>query len=438
MSRKPARFGLLIVGLLVTAALGYRAVEDEASLGRAYRETIVHERAAGQALETLLDLRGSLYAYVAPGQGVPYWSNRSSQLLNELREHLVTLDQAASPLGASLEETIDAVDQLSAAERRTREHARRGELLLAGEVMFTEVRDLMGKSIEQIQTVRHTLVTSHDRRIAELRQEQALLAGGAVLLWLAIAGLLVTPVEAKPAKDPNAWRDELATVVKKPVAKDPEPERTRPVEPLAPLEPFEPLKLEPSVSLKAVRTVSEICSDLSTLSDTGALSGALERAAQVLEAGGVIVWIASNDGTSLAPVASYGFDEKLVSRIGRIPRESANLTALAFRENGARVSPATATAPAALAVSLCGPSGPVGVLSVELKSAVPADESRAALAAIFAAQLATLANPIPNAPATPREEAGNPGREHADLPPGGAATHGEAADRVVERKHAAL
>ena len=74
----------------------------------------------------------------------------------------------------------------------------------------------------------------------------------------------------------------------------------------------------------------------------------------------MIVWIASNDGNSLSPVASHGFDQKMVSRIGRIPRDSANLTAAAFRDNVPRVSAATATAPAALAVALCGPTGPVG------------------------------------------------------------------------------
>src|SRR5688572_31331162 len=77
MDRKPYRFGLLIIGLLVTAGLGFRAVEDETSLGRASREGAAHDRAAGQALEALLDLRASLHAYVAPGQGVPFWSRRS-------------------------------------------------------------------------------------------------------------------------------------------------------------------------------------------------------------------------------------------------------------------------------------------------------------------------------------------------------------------------
>src|SRR5687767_15735948 len=92
MFSKSVRFGLLIVGLLITAALTYRAVDDEASLGRAYREALTHGRAATQALDALLDLRASLHAYVAPGQGVAFWSRRAQQLLDSLRQHLVTLD----------------------------------------------------------------------------------------------------------------------------------------------------------------------------------------------------------------------------------------------------------------------------------------------------------------------------------------------------------
>jgi len=106
------------------------------------------------------------------------------------------------------------------------------------------------------------------------------------------------------------------------------------------------------------------------------------------------VWIASNDNSTLSPVATDGFDPKLVARIGKIARDSSNLTAAAFRDNAAKISPATATAPAALAVPMRTPTGAAGVLSVELKAGQPVDEQKVALSAIVAAQLATLAMPI--------------------------------------------
>ena len=405
MDQKPYRFGLLIIGLLVTTAVAYRVVEDETSLGRASREGVAHERAAGQALEALLDLRASLHAYVAPGQGVPFWSQRSEESIDRFREQVVALDAALAQRRGSLAETLDVVDQLAAAERRSREYARRGEALLAGDVVFTEVRDLVATSIEQVQAARNTLSVATAARISALRREQAMLAGGAIAAWAIIAFLLVTPTKPVAVKDPNEWRNNLAATIKKPIPKEPETAKLKPVvvEPPVPAVPVEPVPAMPSVPVVALLEVGEICADLSTLADTGALTGALDRAAKVLDAGGVIVWIASNDGNTLSPVASHGFDQKMVSRIGRIPRDSANLTAAAFRDNVSRVSAATATAPAALAVALCGPSGPVGVLSVELKAGIPADDARVALATIFAAQLATLAQPIaaPAAPVAP-------------------------------------
>ena len=399
MSRKPYRFGLLIIGLLVTAALGYRAAADESSLGHAYRDGVAHDRAADHALEALLNLRASLHAYVAPGQGVPFWSQRSQEMLNTLREQLGALDAAVTPHRASLSVALDAVDQLAAAERRTRDYARRGETLAAGTVVFTEARDLISASIDELQAARNTLNAATEARIAALRRDQAIMAGAAVAVWAIIALLLVTPTKPAAVKDPNEWRNDLAATIKKPIPKEPEAAKLKPVEPVAPVQPVEPRP--PSIPVTALQEVSEICADLSTLADTGALTGALDRAAKVLDAGGMIVWIASNDGSSLSPVASHGFDEKMVARIGRIPRDSANLTAAAYRENISRVSAATAAAPAALAVALCGPSGPLGVLSVELKSGVAADEARVALATIFAAQLATLAQPISDAPVAP-------------------------------------
>ena len=405
MDQKPYRFGLLIIGLLVTAGLGYRAVEDETALGRAYREGVAHDRAAGHALEALLDLRASLHAYVAPGQGVPFWSKRAQATLDSLREQLVVVDAALTPQRASVADTLDAVDKLAAAERRLREHARRGEALLAGDIVFTEVRDLLSESIEQVQTARNTLNAAANARASALRREQAMLASVVIGVWAIIASLLVTPTKPVAIKDPGEWRNDLAEKIKKPIPKEPETAKLKPVEPVAPAEPVAPPPAIPSVPVAALQEVGEICADLSTLADTGALTGALARAATVLDASGLIVWIASNDGNSLSPVASHGFDEKMVSRIGRIPRDSANLTAAAFRENVPRVSAATLTAPAALAVALCGPSGPVGVLSVELKSGVPADESRVALTTIFGAQLATLAQPITAATAAPVEPA---------------------------------
>jgi hypothetical protein len=234
--------------------------------------------------------------------------------------------------------------------------------------------------------------------MASIRSEQLMLAGGAILVWFIIA-LALLPSETKPeVTDPGQWRNELKETLKKPVAPP------APVIPVVAAPTLPPGPLAPVIEVAFVRQASEICSDLSALADPGALQGLLGRVSALLNATGLIVWVASNDASALSPVATFGFDPKLVTRIGKIPRDSANLTAAAFRDNAPRMSAATAATPAALAVPMIGPTGPSGVLSVELKAGQAVEESKVALASIVAAQLSTLAMPVPEIqPATETE-----------------------------------
>lgn len=371
-------------------------MEDERELAAARQQGAGIDLAAEEALTALRDGRASLYAYVAPGQGTGFWGPRVGTQLDTLRQRLVTLDAAVAKSGGSLAESLDGIDQLAAADKRARQYVDRGELLLAGDVLFTEVRDLLNTVTEQVVTARNTLHGRAEDNVAGLRQDQAALAAAATGLWVIVA-LLLVPGSVKPAvSKPSEWRQELAETLKK----------TGPVEQEVPSASAR----EGSVELRRdlpvaafgreggrvdLKVVAEICGDLSALTDAGALSGALARASAVIGAKGLIVWVASNDGASLSPVSTHGFDARIVERIGVIDRSSANLTAEALRENAPRVSAATATAGAALAVPMCGPTGPVGVLSAELLAGRDADESCVAVAAILAAQLATLTAPLP-------------------------------------------
>lgn len=397
MHGKPFRFGILIVGLLLTAGAGYQAVTNEQALGRARSESAASDAAIVRASELLLDIRASLHAYVAPGQGLPFWAKRAQENIDALRQSLVALDGMVAAYGGSLSESLDGIDQLTAAERRARTYVSRDEMQLAGDVIFTEVRDLLASATSQVDTMRADLKRRQDQKAASLRDEQVMLAGGALTVWIMIALLLLPTPAIVAVKDPNEWRSSLKETLQKPIPVSPEAlvAPDAPVAPVAPLAPLAPLApVAPAVQLHAL---AEICADLSALTDPGALQDALGRVSSLMNATGLIVWIASNDASTLSPVATQGFDPALVARIGKISRDSANLTAAAFRDNTPKVSLPTETAPAALAVAMCGPTGPAGVLSVELKPGQTVDEVTVALASIVAAQLATLAMPIPAA-----------------------------------------
>ena len=391
MYRRSVRIACLVIGLLATAGVAYRTLHDEDALNRERRAAAAAEAAISQTAELLLDVRASLHAYVAPGQGLPFWGKRAQESIDRLRQSLIDLDQLVPPSSGSLAESLSGVEQLAAAESRARTYVSRDEMQLAGDVIFTEVRDILAAATSQVQSVRDAVSREHERRAAAIRQEQVMLAGAALVVWIAIA-LFLIPTEPKPAmKDPGQWRSELKESLKKPIPVAPETPKVLEAPPPPPV-------IVPGIEINALREVSEICNDLSALSDPGALEGALARVSTILNATGLIVWIASNDNSTLSPVATHGFDPKLVARIGKIARDSSNLTAASFRDNAAKISPVTPTTPGALAVPMCSPTGAAGVLSVELKAGQPVDDTKVALAAIVAAQLSTLAMPIQQQP----------------------------------------
>ena len=102
-----------------------------------------------------------------------------------------TLDGIVAPPGGSLTESLDAVDQLTAAERRARTYVSRGEMQLAGDVIFTEVRDLLAAATDAsgIRPRRPDARARSARRRRSARS-RSMLAGGALAVWIAIALLL--------------------------------------------------------------------------------------------------------------------------------------------------------------------------------------------------------------------------------------------------------
>src|SRR6187402_2282998 len=117
MFRRTVRIACLLVGLMATAGLSYRVFQDEDTLTRERQTAAVAGDAASQTAELLLDLRASLYAYVAPGQGLPFWSKRAQDSIGSVQVKLQSLDDMLGRSGGSMQASLDAVDQVVAAEQ---------------------------------------------------------------------------------------------------------------------------------------------------------------------------------------------------------------------------------------------------------------------------------------------------------------------------------
>jgi hypothetical protein len=139
--------------------------------------------------------------------------------------------------------------------------------------------------------------------------------------------------------------------------------------------------------------VASLCVELARIVDTRALPSLLDRAAGLLDASGIILWIADPDGRELNPIFAQGYPEQLVNRLGTIPREAENATAAAFRTSLLQTVKADTISPGAIAAPLVTPTGCVGVMAAEVRHDAERQDLTLAAATIVAAQLATLVGP---------------------------------------------
>jgi hypothetical protein len=132
--------------------------------------------------------------------------------------------------------------------------------------------------------------------------------------------------------------------------------------------------------------------------DGSQLTALMSRAATVLEAKGLVLWVSESGGGVLRPTIAHGYSDKVLQRMGTLASDGDNVTSLAFRTRQPQVVRGSIDGQGAIAVPLVSGSGCVGVLAAEVQGAKPGD-ARFAIARIIAAQLSTLVAPSVSAEA---------------------------------------
>jgi hypothetical protein len=128
--------------------------------------------------------------------------------------------------------------------------------------------------------------------------------------------------------------------------------------------------------------------EIALLSDQGQLQHVLGRAAEILDARGVVIWMGA--GEELVAAAAHGYDPAVLQRIRPLARSADNVTAAAWRTGELRTLNADATGYGAIVAPLLNPVGCVGVLAAETRTGRDGDQATQAVATIIAAQLASV------------------------------------------------
>ena len=149
-----------------------------------------------------------------------------------------------------------------------------------------------------------------------------------------------------------------------------------------------PITAPDLVAMPDLAAAADLCTALSRIDSVRALPDMLARAAALLDASGVILWMGA--GEDLYAAASHGYDPRMISRLGAIPRHAENATAAAWRTGQLRTVPGDMMSNGAIVAPMFGPDGCIGVLAAEVRNAREEDAAARALTSIVAAQLATV------------------------------------------------
>ncbi|MGH9371890.1 MAG: GAF domain-containing protein [Vicinamibacterales bacterium] len=405
MKSRALRLTLLVLFVGVIAGAAYLVWKEERQVAAAAAAFQAFDDRARAVSRLVLDIKGAQAGYVAAGQGDDFWIARVDAFLESVRDQMPALrSQARSSLARNeIASAAAAVDDFEQMDRRARDYVRGGQRLLASDLVFSDGIERIDAALTGIDRARHGETAERDLATRQGRRMQMLAIAGAAALGLLIAlALAPLPPPLAPAgmtekTEQKAERDQpAASVTLRHSLAAPPPEPTEAAQAAA--EPSPPPSSTPRPATPEAPTVdlpgiAALCTDLSRVLDTRALPGALERAAGLLDASGVVVWIADPDGRELAPVIAHGYPEHRLARMGTIGRDAENVTAAAFRTGLVQTVKSDEMSHGAIAAPLLTPAGPVGVMAAELLHNGERRDATRAVATIVAAQLATLMGP---------------------------------------------
>jgi len=349
-------------------------------------QQIEHRRAAALRFEerlraverALADIRAAQHAYVAAGQSADAWIPKVASLSSEAGKGVDDLRSAAATADAraSLMEASASIVEIGQVDRRVVDYLKTEQDVMAADVVYSEAGQKVSVAANHVDAARALEQQGADvaEREGRRRQLYALGAAGALsmvtLLLLGAAPAGAPRVEANDAKPKAAASvdDELTFRV-----------RTE----------------APRHSAPVMKAASEICTELGRVTDRADLVNLLGRAADLMDASGVVIWMGNLSGGDLRPAVAHGYAPQTVAKMPAVPKSANNAAAAAYRTCALQIVLARpGAASGALVAPLLTPDGCIGALSAEIKGRGETSDATQALVVLFAAQLASVLGPV--------------------------------------------
>jgi hypothetical protein len=412
MQSRAARLTFCAVAWTGLAAAAFFLVQTERQISQRREAFRAFDQRAREATDALGDMRAAQHAYVAAGQGVAFWMPKVAALLEAVARDVDRLraSAASAEAGSSLMGAAANVTEFGNVDRRARDYLQSGQTLMAGDVVFTEGGETAALAAQQVESARLAERRALDASEAALRRQQATVLGAAAGLAALVMAMLAFAKPRQPRDESAASAatsgaemspepaDDLAlrmvaqspAVTQSPVVAQ-SPKARAPARAAGEL---------PRGSVPVLKAAADLCTELSRVKDAGELHRLLARAADIMDASGLVVWIGNTAGADLRPVLGHGYPDQVFARMPTVPRSANNAAAAAYRTGALQVVLKRPGSNGAVVAPLLSPEGCVGAFSAEILSGSETADSVQALAAIFAAQLAgVLAGSASSTPA---------------------------------------
>ena len=386
MFSRALRLSCGVLALIAIGAAAFLLIRSEQQIGRHAASLRAFDQHARDASAALVDARVGQQAYVAAGQGVAFWFGRTAAAVESATGELTALRLSADA-GArtAIDEAAATVTEFSAIDQRARDYLKSGQQLMAGDVIFTEGSDAAATSVRQIETARLAQHQAVDVDAAAVRKNERMTAAAAAgVVWLVV--LLLIPVPR--AKAAGAVPDTGISL-------NPSADHVASTPAPAPVAP-----MTPHGQGSVFKAATDVATDFGRVRDLDELTSVLGRAAEVMDASGLMVWMGSAAGGDLRPVLAHGYSAEMMARIPPVPRAADNAAAAAYRSGTLQlVLSRPGGSSGAVVAPILSADGCIGALSAEIRSGGETSESVQALAAIFAAHLAGVLATAPAATA---------------------------------------
>ena len=392
MSRA-ARLTLSATAWIALGAAAFFLITTEQKVADRRSALRLFDRHAREAAVALADARAAQQAYVAAGQSSSYWIPKVATIVQEVGNSVDMLRGSAvsAAAGQALLDASSAVSEFGNVDKRVRDYLKADESLMASDIVFSEGTAAANRAAGQVEAARLTEHQAFDADEATLRRLEAYAIGAAAGLTILIVAILGLASGMKAESIPVASAeanlaparidaDELLLRITRPSLGG----QTQKVAP-------EGSALSPTPSSLALKAAADLCTEFGLIRDLGDLKTLLGRAARVMDANGLIVWLGNPAGVDLQPVIAHGYSDQVLSLMRPVPRSADNAAAAAYRTGSLQVVASRPNGPlGAVVAPLLSAEGCVGALTAEVKDGGENSEQVHALASIFAAQLAGI------------------------------------------------